>query len=70
METIFDELQDFAEKDGLARNMEMFAKSQHHLELWLKGSIARNLWDRSEFYRVINRKNPIFLQAIEEIYQQ
>ena len=66
-ETILDELQDFAEKEGLAKKPEMFATSQQHLKLWIKGYIARDLWEVAELYRVVNRGNPIFLQAVEEI---
>jgi len=66
-EAMLEELQVFAEKEGLDRKPEMFAKSQQHLELWLKGSIARDLWDRVELYQVVNRSNPIFLKALEEI---
>jgi len=66
-ETILEELHNFAEKEGLAKNPEKFAQSQQHLELWIKGSIARDLWERTEMYRVLNRSNPVFLKALEEI---
>ena len=66
-ETILNELQDFAEKEGLAKNPELFAKSQSYLTLWLKGYIARDLWEMAELYQVVNRGNPIFLKAVEEI---
>jgi len=51
----------------LAKNSEKFAQSQQHLELWLKGSIARDLWERTDLFRIVNRGNPIFLMALEEI---
>ena len=66
-EDFLDELQAFAEKEGLPRNAEMFAKSQQYLKLWIKGYIARDLWEMAELYQVVNRGNPIFLQAVEEI---
>jgi len=66
-ETILDELQDFAEKEGLAKKPEMFAISQQRLKLWIKGYIARDLWEEAELFRVVNQGNPIFLQAVEEI---
>ena len=62
-----EELQNFAEKEGLAKNSEKFAQSQQHLELWLKGNIARDLWERTDLFRIVNRGNPIFLMALEEI---
>ena len=69
-ETMMNDLQDFAEKEGLARNPEMFAKSEPELRLWFKGYIARDLWDMSELYQVVNRGDPIFLKAVEEIQKR
>jgi len=66
-ETLLEELQVFAEKEGLDRKPEMFAKSQQRIELFLKGNIARDLWDRTELFRVVNLGDPIFLKALEEI---
>ena len=66
-ETMMNDLQDFAEKEGLTRNPEQFAKSESELRLWFKGYVARDLWEMSELYQVINRENPIFLKAVEEI---
>ena len=66
-EAMMNELQNFAEKEGLIRNPEMFAKSESNLRLWLKGNIARDLWDTSEMYQVVNWGDPIFLKALEEI---
>lgn len=69
-DAMMNELQDFAEKEGLAKKPELFAKSQQHLKLWMKGYIARDLWEMEELYRVINQENPIFLQAVAEIDSQ
>ncbi len=66
-DAMLDEIQDFAEKEGLKRNPELFAKSQQHLKLWIKGYIARDLWTIAELYRVTNHENSVFLQAVEEI---
>ena len=66
--TMLDELQDFAQKEGLNRNPEEFAQSQQYLKLRIKAHIAFLLWDKEEFYhRIINQENPIFLQAVEVI---
>jgi len=69
-ETMMNDLQDFAEKEGLARNPEMFAKSESELRLWFKGYVARDLWDMSELFQVVNRGDPIFLKAVEEIQKR
>ena len=66
-ETMLNDLQDFAEKEGLTRNPELFSKSESELKLWFKGYVARDLWDMSELYQVVNRGDPIFLKAVEEI---
>ncbi len=66
-ESILEELQDFAEKTGLNKKPELFIKSQQHLKLWIKGYIARGLWNNAELYRVVNQEDPIFLQAVKEI---
>jgi len=66
-ETMMNDLQNFAEKEGLSRNPELFAKSEPELRLWSKGYIARDLWDMTELYQVVNRGDPIFLKAVEEI---
>jgi len=64
-EEILNELQDFAEKEGLAKDTEMFTLSQEYLKLWLKGYFVRDLWDMAALYKVVNRGNPIFLKAVE-----
>ena len=69
-ETMMNDLQDFAEKEGLTRNPELFAKSEQELRLWFKGYVARDLWDMSELYQVVNRGDPIFLKAVEEIQKK
>jgi carboxyl-terminal processing protease len=66
-ETMLDELQAFAEKEGLSRKPEMFAQSRQYLQVLLKGYIARDLWEMAELYQIVNRANPVFLRAVEEI---
>jgi carboxyl-terminal processing protease len=66
-ESILNDLQDFAEKEGLTKNPELFAKSHSYLAVWIKAYIARDLWDSTELYRITNRQNPIFIQAVAEM---
>ena len=66
-EHMLNDLQNFAEKEGLAKNPEMFVKSQNHIELRIKSYIANNIWNTSEMYEVFNRGNPIYLKAVEAI---
>jgi carboxyl-terminal processing protease len=64
---MLNDLQEFAQKEGLARNEQQFEKSKEHIEKRMKGTIARDLWETSELYEVMNRINPIFLRAIKEL---
>ena len=69
-EAILEELQDFAEKEGLSKNPDMFARSREHLKMWIKGYIARDLWEMSEMYEIVNRGDPIFLKAVEVLSEK
>ena len=64
---MLNDLQNFAESEGLDKNPEMFVKSQEHLKIRFKGYIAHAIWNSSEMYEVINRMEPIFLKALEVI---
>ena len=64
---MLEELQNFAEKEGLEKNPEMFAESKEYYKLRFKGYIARDIWETSEMHEVLNRGNPIFLKAVEVI---
>ena len=67
-ETMLDELQDFAQKEGLKRYPKIFVQSQQYLKLSIKGDIAYLLWEMEElYYRIMNEENSIFLQAVEVI---
>ena len=35
----------------------------------LKALVARDLWDMSEYYQVMNEQNPIVLKGVEMISQ-
>ena len=47
-----------ADDDELARTLP-------YLTAQLKALIARDLWDMTEYYRVMNETNPIVLKALE-----
>ncbi len=64
-DAMLDDLQDFAQKEGLDKHPEQFAGAKQHLQVWFKGYIARDLWGMEELYRVVNQHDPIFLQAVE-----
>ncbi len=66
-EDMLDDLQDFAQSEGLEKKPELFARSKQHLRLWIKGYVARDLWNTAELYRVVNQEDPIFVKAVKEL---
>jgi len=36
-----------------------------HLRLLLKALVARDIWDMSEYYEIVNENNDGFLKAVE-----
>jgi len=53
-------------KDSIrARDDEELEKTVHSVSLILKGLVARDLWDMSEYFQVIYEEDPVVLQALE-----
>jgi carboxyl-terminal processing protease len=61
------ELTDFGVDEGLEFNEEEFEVSKEHLRVNMKAYIARDLWDVSEFFEIINELDPIFNEALKVI---
>jgi len=64
---IIDKLVAEAEKQGIKKNPEQLEKSLNDIKLILKALIARDLFDTSEFYQVVNKTAKTFLKAVEVI---
>ncbi|OFX42163.1 MAG: peptidase S41 [Bacteroidetes bacterium GWA2_30_7] len=62
---LLDELTAFAEKEKLPMNKEEYNKSKEDIRTQLKALLARDLWDSSEFYEIMNIKNEAYLKAVE-----
>ncbi|MGB0886918.1 MAG: S41 family peptidase [Vicingaceae bacterium] len=58
---------EFAEKNDVKKNEKEIATSKKAIIIRLKALIARNLWDTSAFYQIVNDLNDSYLRAIEEI---
>ena len=59
-----------AEKEGVAQDAEGFARSRELIALRLKALIARDLWNTSAYWQVINASNPVdrsFQRALEAL---
>jgi carboxyl-terminal processing protease len=67
-EQLVDQLVDQAGKDGVEPDEAGLAKSRELLNTRLKALIARDLWDTSAYWMVINAQNPVdrsFQRALE-----
>ncbi|MEZ4790875.1 MAG: S41 family peptidase [Flavobacteriales bacterium] len=63
-------LQDQASKEEVEFNAEGWERSKELIELRLKALIARDLWDTSAYWQVINAVNPVdrsFQKAVEAL---
>ena len=58
-QNIIDGLVAQAEKDGVKPDTEGLAKARALIDLRLKALIARDVWDTSAYWQVINRDNPV-----------
>lgn len=63
--SLMNELTKYAKKEGLELVQDDFDISYQRISLIAKAYIARDLWDTSEFYRIINTVDPIFIKAKE-----
>jgi carboxyl-terminal processing protease len=67
---LIDALVAEAEKEGVAPDAEGLERSRSLVELRLKALIARDLWDTSAYWQVINAENPVdrsFQRALESL---
>lgn len=67
---VMDALVDAASRDGIEPDPEGFAVSKPLIELRLKALIARDLWNTSAYWQVINAENPVdrsFQKALETL---
>ncbi len=61
------DLTDFAVVEGLEFNDTEFEVSKEHLRINMKAYIARDLWEVSEFFEIINVLDPVFNEAVKVI---
>ena len=58
---------DAGEKEKVEFNEEQFTQSKPLIKKQLKAMIARDLWNTSEYYQIMNDENPIFLKGVEAL---
>jgi len=64
-EKIISDLTDFADKNGLQVDEKEYAISKEHIRLLVKAYIARDLWNTSEFYEILNTSEKVVLEALQ-----
>lgn len=63
MDTFFE----FAKTKKVDFDQQGYDKSKEHLKTNLKALIARNIFDNSEFFEIVNTLDPVYLKAVEVI---
>ena len=58
---------DFADKEGVKKNDEEFAKSEKYLSNLLKARMAQNLYDFAAFWQVYNETDDVYKRALNVI---
>jgi carboxyl-terminal processing protease len=69
-ETVMSDLQEYAIKEGIEPDPDGLLRSRDLIELRLKALIARDLWDTSAYWQMINADNPVdrsFQKALEAL---
>jgi carboxyl-terminal processing protease len=65
---LIDRLITYAEGEGLELNADDLSKSKEQIRLLIKAYMARDLWNTSEFYQIINTRNNSVLKAVEILH--
>lgn len=66
-EEMMKQLVKSGEESGVKYNEKEFNSSKKMLEVQLKGLVARDLWDMSEYFQIINEEDPSIQKALELI---
>jgi carboxyl-terminal processing protease len=64
---LLKELVGFAEEEKLPFNEEEYNRSLLNLKTNLKALIARDVWETSEFFEIVNVLDPIYNEAVRVI---
>jgi carboxyl-terminal processing protease len=67
---IFNQLIEYAKKDGIEPTSDELDKSRELISVQIKGLIARDLWDTSEYFEIVNESDETFKTAVKIISNQ
>ena len=59
------EMREMADKEKITFDEKQYQQSLPLIKAQLKALIARDLWDMTEYFRVINQSNPSVQRALE-----
>ena len=62
---MLDHLLEMADTEGLERNEKAFASAQKQIQLTVKALIARDIWDMSEYFEIMNTGDEGFQKAVK-----
>ena len=64
-DNVLAELIEAGNNDSVKYNDEEFKKSKDVIKLQLKALVARDIWDMSEYYQIMNADNESYMKAVE-----
>lgn len=64
-EEILTKLIEYAEKEGAEVKNEEIEEGKDDLKLHIKALIARDLWDMSEYFHIVNQRDKIYNKAVD-----
>lgn len=68
-EDMLKELVALGEKEGIEKTDKDYLAVVNDLKLHIKALIARDLWDSSAFYKIINRNNDFIIKTLQVLEQ-
>jgi carboxyl-terminal processing protease len=67
---VINDLVKEGEKEGVKLDSAQLAISKDLIKLQIKAMLARDLWDTSEYYKIMNVENPIYNKGVEILKSQ
>lgn len=64
-DSLIHSLVEYAKNEGLEENTEQIELSKNQFKLLIKAYVARDIWDTTEFYRIINKTEPKIKKALD-----
>lgn len=69
-DVMIDSLVSMATKNSIEKKDDEIVKNKDDMKLFVKGMIANNLWNYSEYWEIINPSRPEYMKAIEVLHDK